>query len=180
MTGAGPPDRSIATVLRQTLDLPALFDEHYLHLVRLAAQLVDDVASAEDVVQDVFTRLQMRRQTVLTEEPLAYLRTAVLNTARSALRRRRTARAFLGRGHRPPEQVESADRPVLLQWDQDRILRAISRLPSRQREVIVLRYYEDLSIAETAAMLGISQGAVSSSASVALSTLSARLGDRDA
>lgn len=68
----------------------------------------------------------------------------------------------------------------LQQWDQDRILRAISRLPTRQREVIVLRYYEDLSIAETATVLGISQGAVSSSASVALTTLSARLGDRDA
>jgi len=110
MGGAAPPEKTVGAAVQQPLDLPALFEKHYLQLVRLASQLVDDLASAEDVVQDVFTRLQSRRGPIMADEPLAYLRTAVLNTARSALRRRRTARAFhVSRRPRTADEVQSAD-----------------------------------------------------------------------
>lgn len=80
----------------------ALYSAHRLSLVRLAVLLVDDVASAEDVVQDAFAGFLGRSRAL--EDPdraLAYLQTSVVNGARSALRRRRTARAYV-----PPQEVE--------------------------------------------------------------------------
>lgn len=147
-------------------DVPALFRAHYRDLVRLAAQLVDDHASAEDVVQDVFAALQVRPRAL--DDPLAYLRLAVVNRSRSALRRRRTARLFvLPRS----ETVEPADAAHLRDEAHEHMLRAVRRLPARQREVIVLRFYEDMSVPEVAQLLGISAGAVASSAHRGLSRL---------
>jgi DNA-directed RNA polymerase specialized sigma24 family protein len=76
---------------RVTSDVPDLFRRHYLALVRLAMRLVDDQDTAEDLVQDVFLGLS-RRQVAMDDE-YAYLRGAVLNRSRSALRRRRVASA---------------------------------------------------------------------------------------
>jgi RNA polymerase sigma factor (sigma-70 family) len=147
----------------------SLYDRHYLALVRLARNLVDDLDSAEDVVQDVFAGLKQ-----LPDDPLSYLRVAVVNRARSALRRRKVARAFLLRSGRP-DDAEAADADVLRR----RLLTLIDRLPQRQREVVVLRYYEDLAVADIARVLRISPGAVSSSLARALDTLETRIGDRD-
>ena len=77
------------------VDITELYAAHRLSLVRLAILLVDDVASAEDVVQDAFAALARRPDAVRDPaKALAYLRVSVVNTARSALRRRRTARAY--------------------------------------------------------------------------------------
>jgi RNA polymerase sigma factor (sigma-70 family) len=150
----------------------SLYARHYLALVRLAVQLVDDLETAEDVVQDVFAAWPSRPP----DDPLRYLRTAVVNRSRSALRRRRTVRA-----HSRPE------RPALIEPDADvlrsersrLVLAHLDDLPRRQREVVILRYYEDLSIGEIAAVLGIRRGSVSSSLHRALATLATRLeGDR--
>jgi RNA polymerase sigma factor (sigma-70 family) len=157
--------------------LPRLFREHYLALVRLAVQLVDDQAAAQDVVQDVFVALQRRPPRSL-DDPRAYLRSAVVNRSRSALRRRRVARAFtLDRGG---ATVAAADSAALYGEQRAHVLAAISTLPRRQREVVVLRFYEDLSTAEVARTLDITPGAVSSSLNRALATLARSLGEAHA
>jgi len=151
-----------------------LFAEHYVALVRLAANLVDDPDSAEDVVQDVFAALGPTR----VDEPLRYLRTAVVNRSRSALRRRRVARAFAGRATRI-ELAEPADSGAVRTAERQTVLAAIDALPQRQREAVVLRYYEDLPVTEIATVLATTPSAVSSALSRALDTLATTLGDRN-
>ena len=147
----------------------ALYSAHRLSLVRLAILLVDDLQSAEDVVQDAFAGFLGRRRAL--EDPdraLAYLRTAVVNNARSALRRRRTARAYVA-----PHEIEPEGPPgrAILAEEHREVLAALDRLPARQREVLVLRYWSELSEAEIADALGISRGTVKSTASRGLDAL---------
>jgi RNA polymerase sigma-70 factor (sigma-E family) len=141
---------------------PTLADLYYAH--RLAILLVDDLASAEDVVQDSFTGLWRRYGDELTglDNPLGYLRTAVVNNARSVLRRRKTAR-----GYTPPHvpDAASAESVAMLSEEHREVLDAVHKLPPRQREVLVLRYWSDLSEADIAEALGISRGTVKSTAS---------------
>jgi RNA polymerase sigma-70 factor (sigma-E family) len=161
----------------------ALFRSHRLGMVRLALLLVDDLASAEDVVQDAFGALHRRWSTLTTDQAaVAYLRTSVVNGARSALRRRRTVRAYLRSLDAEPhaDQLgESAEVPTLVADEQRLLVEAIRRLPTRQREVIVLRYWGDLAEAEIASTLGISIGSVKSSASRGRDALAAILADFD-
>lgn len=151
-------------------DLQELYERHYLRLVRLARHLVDDLESAEDVVQDVFSALRH-----VPDDPLPYLRTAVVNRSRSVLRRRKIARGFLLRAV-ALDDVEPADANALRTDRRRTVLAAVDGLPRRQREVVVLRYYEDLSVSEIARLLDISAAAVSSSLNRALQTLESRLG----
>ena len=151
------------------VDIAELYAAHRLSLVRLAILLVDDLASAEDVVQDAFTALTRRRGAL--DDPskaLGYLRVSVVNTARSALRRRRTARAYV-----PPHEIVPAspeDRSVVAEEHRE-VVAALRELPPRQREVVVLRYWSGLSEAEIATTLDISRGTVKSTASRALAAL---------
>ncbi|MGY0490308.1 RNA polymerase sigma factor [Streptomyces sp. WG-D5] len=170
--GAAPP---------RDLDRPPtvgeLYHAHRLRMVRLAVLLVDDLATAEDVVQDAFTALYRRHGEHITQvdNALGYLRTAVVNTARSVLRRRRTARAWTPP---PAGEAPSAEDSVVLDEAHREVLAALSRLTPRRREVLVLRYWADLSEAEIAATLGISKGAVKSNASRALDALEKSLEGR--
>ncbi|MER5808328.1 SigE family RNA polymerase sigma factor [Streptomyces sp. NPDC002033] len=147
-----------------------LYHAHRLRMVRLAVLLVDDQATAEDVVQDAFTALYRRYGEEIAEvdNALGYLRTAVVNTSRSVLRRRRTARAWV-----PPvtADVPSAEASVVLGEAQREVLAALRGLTPRRRQVLVLRYWADLSEAEIAETLGISRGSVKSNASRALDAL---------
>ena len=150
-------------------DPVALYAAHRLSLVRLAVLLVDDLGTAEDVVQDAFAGFVGRRRPL--DDPdraLAYLRTAVVNNARSALRRRRTARRYV-----VPRDVEpdGPDGRLILAEEHREVLAALDRLSPRRREVLVLRYWSGLSEAEIAEALGISRGAVKSTASRALDAL---------
>lgn len=142
---------------------------HALTLVRMANLLLRDKESAEDVVQDAFIGLY-RALPRLTDHDqiLPYLRAAVINRARSALRTRRRAWQRT-EPHEPP--LDSAESAVLDRADRAEVMTAVARLPRRAREVLVLRYYLDLSDAEIAAALGVSRGTVSSTASRALATL---------
>jgi RNA polymerase sigma-70 factor (sigma-E family) len=153
----------------------ALFRTQRLSLVRLAMLLVDDKETAEDVVQDAFTALHRRWGSLSNPEAAAaYLRTSVVNGSRSALRRRRTARA----NPWPDAEsltVDAADRGPLLAAEHREVLDALKRLPSRQREVIVLRYWSELGEAEIASTLGISVGSVKSSASRGRDAIAAML-----
>ncbi|MBT3154948.1 SigE family RNA polymerase sigma factor [Streptomyces sp. CHD11] len=154
------------------------FNELYHHrrlaLVRLALLLVDDLPTAEDVVQDAFAMLLRRhgRQFTDLDDPEAYVRTSVVNAARSVLRRRRTARAYVPERER---HAPSADRSVLLAETHQEVIDALQRLTRRQREVLVLRYWSDLSEAQIADTLGISRGTVKSTASRALDALARQL-----
>ena len=152
-----------------------LFAWHYRSLVRLAIHLVDDQESAEDVVQDVFAALDPAR---ISGDPKRYLTCAVVNRARSALRRRRVARAFAGRAL-PDEYGPPADVGAVRSAERARMLSAIDSLPRRQREAVVLRYYEDLPVTEIASMLDTSPGSISSALTRALDTLATTLGGRD-
>ncbi|CAN5603910.1 SigE family RNA polymerase sigma factor [soil metagenome] len=158
-------------------DLAELYAAHRLSLVRLAILLVDDLASAEDVVQDAFTHLAGRMHRLRDPHAaLGYLRTSVVNGSRSALRRRRTAR-----GYAPPAEVEPPgpdDRAVLAEEHRE-VLTALDRLAPRQREVLVLRYWSGLSEAEIATACGISRGAVKSTASRALDALELIMKEQD-
>ncbi|MFG3510499.1 RNA polymerase sigma factor [Streptomyces sp. NPDC047821] len=147
-----------------------LYHAHRLGMVRLAVLLVDDLATAEDVVQDAFTALYRRHGEHISEvdNALGYLRTAVVNTSRSVLRRRRTARAWTPPA---PADVPSAEEHVVLDEAHREVLAALGRLTPRRRQVLVLRYWADLSEAEIADTLGISRGAVKSNASRALDAL---------
>jgi RNA polymerase sigma-70 factor (sigma-E family) len=153
----------------------ALFHTHRLHLVRLALLLVDDRETAEDVVQDAFAGLYRRWSSLQDEEKaLAYLRASVVNGARSVLRRRRTIR----RNPQPPIDaltVEPAEDRALLAAEHRDVLAAIGRLPQRQREVIVLRYWAELTETQISAALGISVGAVKSTASRGRDAIAAAL-----
>lgn len=157
-------------------DVAELFQAHHLSLVRLALLLLGDQASAEDVVQDVYARLQRprRRSSAPPDDLLAYARAALVNTCRTVLRRRALTRRFT----EPPAPVwsagNSAESDVVIAEDRRRVLRAIARLAPRQREAVILRYYLDLPEAEIAAAMGVSAGTVKSTLSRGLVALRAR------
>jgi RNA polymerase sigma-70 factor (sigma-E family) len=157
------------------VDLPALYDRHWRALVRLAVLLVDDVSSAEDVVQDAFLALHRRSEGLRDPDAaLGYLRASVVNLSRSVIRRRQVARKHLKAAE--PDAAPAADHDVLLRDEHRAALAAVARLPRRQREVLVLRYWSGLSEREIAQTLGISAGSVKSAASRGMATLAQALG----
>ncbi|MEV5548771.1 sigma-70 family RNA polymerase sigma factor [Streptomyces sp. NPDC052309] len=157
-----------------TPDINDLYHHRRLYYVRLALLLVDDLPTAEDVVQDAFTAMFRRHGGTLVglSDPEAYLRTSVVNGARSVLRRRRTARAHVPER---PVTVPPADEDVLLKEEHREVLAALRSLTRRQREVLVLRYWSHLSEAQIAETLGLTRGAVKSTASRALAALGRKL-----
>jgi RNA polymerase sigma-70 factor (sigma-E family) len=154
----------------------ALYRTQWWPMIRLAQGLVDDVSSAEDVVQDAFAGLY-RHSGALADPQAAvrYLRASVVNGARSALRRRRTVRSWLGQ-LREAEHAPAADERSMRSADQEAARRALAALPARQREVLTLRFLADLSDAEIADATGMSPGNVRSAASRGLATLRTTLG----
>jgi RNA polymerase sigma-70 factor (sigma-E family) len=176
--GPGAPPPMPAPPAQSAPDGPRtledLYREHRMRFVRLAILLVDDPATAEDVVQEAFTGLH-RHWTRLRDEnaALGYLRTAVVNGSRSVLRRRRTAREYT-----PPHTADarSAESLAMLSAEHQAVVSALSQLPRRQREVLVLRYYGGLSEAEIAEATGISRGTVKSTASRGLDAISKIVG----
>ncbi|WP_338178661.1 sigma-70 family RNA polymerase sigma factor [Jatrophihabitans sp.] len=154
-------------------DFDQLFRRNWLAMVRLAGLLVDDVATAEDVAQDAFVAFQRRRTTVRTPDAeLAYLRTCVINGARSVLRRRAVARRHLvSVSDSTAQTLVTAE--VLAAPEDSELLIAVRSLPRRQREVLVLRYWLDLAHADVARLLGVSESTAKSTASRALDALEA-------
>jgi RNA polymerase sigma-70 factor (sigma-E family) len=158
--------------------LADLFRQHHVELVRLAVLLVHDQPTAEDAVQEVFARLQARRDRPGREgEELAYLRACVLNRCRSVLRRRTVTRRIdasiqvLADG----ATAESAEAAAIRSQQYQDVLTAVAALPTRRREVLVLRYYLGLSESEIASTLGISNGSVKSTAARGLAALAKAL-----
>lgn len=171
--GVPEPERISA---RSATGLATAYAAHYASLVRLAALLLDDVGTCEEVVQDAFVNVWRRDPALAAPDRLpAYLRSAVLNGARSQLRRRQVRRR-----HEAPVSpaAPAAEVASLAARGDDEVLAALRALPDRQREVLVLRYYLDLSEADIATTLGISVGSVKTHAHRGLATLAAVLEDR--
>lgn len=167
----------MSTDVRPAPALELLLEQQWQPLVRLATLLSGDVDTARDIVQDCYEAVwRLRPDLGDHEHTVAYLRKAVINRSRSRLRRLRTVRRFLAQA-RPPADAPPADRELLVAERHRALLTHVERLPARQREVVVLRYYCGLSEAETAAVTGVSAGTVKSSAHRALATLRRDLKD---
>jgi RNA polymerase sigma-70 factor (sigma-E family) len=160
-----PPDRHEPDGPRGVTEL---FRDHHLELVRLALLVVGDRATAEDVVQDAFEQLHRRWHLLRRRSSaLDYARSAVLNRCRSVHRHRGVARKY---------ERQLASEPVTgdvgAQIEQrSELFTAFQVLPRRQREVLALRYYLDLSVSDTASTLRITESAVRSTASRGLAAL---------
>ncbi len=150
-----------------------LYAEHWAALVRLGTLLLRDERAAEDVAQDAFVALHGRWGRL--REPasaVAYLRRSVVNGCRSAQRR-----AVVADRHQsePRGNTASAEASVLAGERRAEVLAALARIPRRQREVLVLRHWLDLSEADIAAVLRISRGSVKTHSSRGLAALRLRL-----
>ncbi|MFG2130705.1 SigE family RNA polymerase sigma factor [Streptomyces sp. NPDC048751] len=138
--------------------LTETYRAHYRSLLGLAALLLDDTASCEDVVQEAFIRVHSARKRVREpEKTLAYLRQTVVNLSRSALRRRILGLKLLSK---PMPDMASAEEGAYDQLERDSLIKAMKGLQRRQREVLVLRYFADMTEAQVAETLGISLGSV--------------------
>jgi RNA polymerase sigma-70 factor (sigma-E family) len=155
----------------------ALYREHALGLIRLAVVMLGDRPAAEDVVQEAFCGLFRRwRSLTDTGKALAYVRSSVINGCRSVLRRRGRQAGGPAGSAGPPG--ESAEATVLTSEEHREVLAAVRRLPDRQREVLVLRYYLDLDEQEIATALRISRGTVKSTTSRGIAALGRILGEQ--
>lgn len=142
--------------------LAELYAGHYARLVRLGVLLLRDQGLAEDVVQDSFVAMHQRWRHIDQGSAPAYLARTVVNRSRSALRHR----SVVARSRPEPlPDAAPADVSLIAGENRNAVINALAQLPTRQREVLVLRYYLDLSEREIAHTLGISQGAVKSHAS---------------
>lgn len=150
----------------------ALYEGHALGLTRLAFLMLGDRQTAEDVVQEAFCGLYRAWDRMADHgHALGYVRSSVLNGSRSALRRsRRVPRAVAA-----PAAAASAEDTVLAGERQRETVAALRRLPPRQREAVVLRYFADLPEQETAEAMGVSRGTVKSTTSRALAALARML-----
>ncbi|HJT37356.1 MAG TPA: SigE family RNA polymerase sigma factor [Actinomycetota bacterium] len=153
-----------------------LYLGHADSAARLAYLLTGDRDLAEDLVQDAFVRLAGRL--VHLRDPNAfeaYLRKTVVNLANSYFRRRRIERAY--------EMRLRQTRPDVVHGggieDREALARALRDLPSRQRTAIVLRFYEDLSEAQTAEIIGCRPGTVKSLVSRGLDALRIKIGSEE-
>jgi RNA polymerase sigma-70 factor (sigma-E family) len=149
-------------------DFTALYVEHYEQLLRLAVLLVGDMAAAEDIVQEAFIRVHRTIESRPLHNPLAYLRQTVVNLARSELRRRLVR---LRHAPRPMPDVASAEEGACAAISRQEVILALRRIPARQREAVVLRYWADLPEAEIAQLMGVTVGAVKGYISRGLSRL---------
>jgi RNA polymerase sigma-70 factor (sigma-E family) len=167
--GAGP----VAAGWDAEQAVTEMYITHYRSLVRLAALLVRDVATAEEVVQDSFMAMHSAwRRLREDDKALSYLRQSVVNRSRSVLRHR----VVVDRNApKPAPDMPSAEQGALTLLERTAVVTALRSLPARQREALVLRYYGDLSEAQIASAMGISKGAVKSHTARAIASLRALL-----
>lgn len=186
----GGDDATAADSAAAANAVTALYQQHAVGLIRLAIIMLGDRAAAEDIVQDAFFGLYRNwRRLGDTANALVYTRSAVLNRCRNALRdqarrghRDHTAetgtllkmegtQAFSGQLSGQRVETQSAESAVLLTEESRRMLAVIRKLPDRQREAIVLRFYLDMSEEEAASTMGVSRGTVKSTTSRAVAAL---------
>jgi RNA polymerase sigma-70 factor (sigma-E family) len=136
----------------------------YPRLVRLLHLYCGDRGTAEDLAQETLARTWASWGRVSRlDAPDLWARRVALNLAASWWRRRRTANRALPR---PPHADHTTE--------VDETRRLLADLPARQRQVLLLRYYEDLSVADTAGVMGCREGTVKALTSQALDALRRR------
>jgi RNA polymerase sigma-70 factor (sigma-E family) len=147
----------------------ALYAAHWRRFVGLAASLMGETASAEEVVAEAFVTLHGRWNRLADKgSAVAYLRTSVVNGARDVVRHR----VVTDRKRPLPDPEPAGPEEQAVQAAEHRmVLGALDGLPTRQREVLVLRYQGEMSEEDIAAALGISRGAVKTHAHRGLSAL---------
>jgi RNA polymerase sigma-70 factor (sigma-E family) len=162
----GPPGEDAARAVTD------LYRAHAVTMIRIALLMLGDRAAAEDVVQDAFLGLYNRWQRL--NEPVkaeAYVRSAVLNGCRDALKRQSRRGRRDRAGALDWQELPSAETAALISEDRRRVLAGLRRLPGRQREALVCRFYLELSEEETARVMGVSRGTVKSTTSRAVAAL---------
>ncbi|MEF9883819.1 SigE family RNA polymerase sigma factor [Streptomyces sp. P9-A4] len=164
-----------STAAGTTVDhLTETYRAHYRSLLGLAALLLDDTASCEDVVQEAFIRVHSARKRVREpEKTLAYLRQTVVNLSRSALRRRILGLKLLSK---PMPDMASAEEGAYDQLEREDLIKAMRGLQRRQREVLALRYFSDMTEVQVAEALGISLGSVKAYGSRGIAALRVAMG----
>jgi RNA polymerase sigma-70 factor (sigma-E family) len=168
---------------RPTADeaIAELYAAHWTGLVRLAWLLLRDDLAAEEVVQDAFIAVHRRWDTLRhPAAAVAYLRRSVVNGARSGLRHRGVEERYVAREQGEPtgfarRTADSAEDRALAAETTSSMILALGTLPQRQKEVLTMRYYLDLSEAEIADALGISAGSVKAHAHRGLAALRDRM-----
>jgi len=150
-----------------------LYAAHYRTLVGLATLLLRNRATAEEVVQDAFVAMHGRwRRLRDTDLALGYLRRSVINGSRSVLRHQAVV---VRAATPPPPDAPSAEHDALTLLEHAAMVAALDRLPLRQREALVLRFYADMSSAQIAAAMGIGASAVKGHTARGLSSLRSML-----
>ena len=151
----------------------ALYLTHYRPLVRMAALLVQDLATAEEIVQDSFVAVHAAwRRLPDADHALSYLRRSVVDRSRSALRQHVVVDKL---APRLAPDLPSGCGEASIEVERSAFISALWTLPARQREVVVLRYFADLPVTQVALATGISEGAVKVHAARAMSALRAEL-----
>ncbi len=157
------------------VQLEALYLAHYRQLVGLARLVLGRNAAAEDIVQEAFIRVYGSRSKIRDPDRAAsYLRITTINLARSVLRRQQTALRY---APDPPAEPAGPEEQALTKARNAGVMDALRLLPWRQQQVIMLRYYADLSVLETAQTLQISAGTVKTHGFRALANLAEALQD---
>jgi RNA polymerase sigma-70 factor (sigma-E family) len=151
-------------------ELERFLAERGEHLLRAAVLLAGSREAGEDLLQTALERM-LRHWRRIEGDPEGYLRRTLHNLATDRWRRQRTTGKLLRRLERAADPVAGDD---IAGIDlRDALVRLLAELPARQRSVIVLRYWEQLSEAETAQVLGCSAGTVKSAASRGLARMRA-------
>ncbi len=166
---------SVAGVRADDTDafVEAMFHEHGPGLVRMVRLFVDDRNAAEDLVQEAFIRLARSAHRIEDHrKAAAYLRSIVLNLARDHNRR-----GLVSLRHRLPldDRVASVEDTVVLSEEHQQVVEALRTLPRRQRDCLILRYFDELGIDDIAATLDISRNSVKTHLTRAMRALETEL-----
>ena len=154
-------------------EVTALYLTHYRPLVRIAALLVQDLAAAEEIVQDSFVAVHAAwRRLPDAEHALSYLHRSVVDRSRAALRQHVVVDKL---APRLAPDVPSGHGEASIEVERSAFISALWTLPARQREIVVLRYFADLPATQIASATGISEGAVKVHTARAMSSLRAEL-----
>ena len=157
-------------------EFAAVFDEHHQEVRRLAYSLCGDWAQADDAAAEAFARTWPKWRRGKVEDVRPYVRRAVVNHLRGRWRRRATAR----REEHHHRGDDRGDRSAEDSFDdRGQLTQALLELPPRQRAAVVLRYFEDCSVEETAEILGVSAGTVKAQVSRGLARLRELMDDEE-
>lgn len=169
------PDRTSSAMATDTFTISVPFEEFYRAeypgLVAVATALVGSFESGEDLVQDTMIKSLMRWQRVQgLERPGGWAHRVLLNACTSWWRRRRTEAKHIASLRRADATVDGPSPDALAFWD------SVRRLPERHRQVMVLFYAGDRSVAEVASILSVPEGTVRSDLTRARATLATEFG----